>query len=289
MHGILGHYDIDGTQRLMVGKFIDTVPLLLPKRPGVKTCNVPLCRSCLRGKGIRTYLNSSIGSPTVEHDDLIKQNHLQPGDCVITDQYECRVKGRLPNTEGKEDPQIMCCGGTVFVEHASGVIKTNHQVSLGASDTIRSKELHELWAVEHGVSIKSYRGDNGVYKSKLFKEDLEERQQKISYSGVGAHGQNRVPERAIQTVVASACTMILNQGLLWSEQFNMRLWPFDLYQAAYLYNHLPNKFSPVAPLEIYTGSKLDSSILRNEKLWVYPAYVLVYNLQDGKNLPKWNP
>ncbi len=137
-------------------------------------------------------MQSSICSPTVDHADIIKENHLLPGDCVITDQYEWRVKGRLPNTRGKEDPQKMYCGGTVFVDHASGVIKIHHQVSLGAS--VRRKELHELWAAEHGVSVKSYRGDNGVYKSKLFKEYLEERQQKMSYSGVGAHGQNGVAE-----------------------------------------------------------------------------------------------
>ena len=64
---------------------------------------------------------------------------------MSTDQYKCRVKGCLPNTRGKEDPQKMYRGGTVFVDHASGVIKINHHVSLGASDTVRSKELHELW------------------------------------------------------------------------------------------------------------------------------------------------
>ena len=288
-HGILGHHDIADTQRLMVGKGMNDVPLLLPKHAGVSTCNIPLCRSCLRGKGRRTSLESSIGSPTVEHADVIKEGHLLPGDCISTDQYECRVKGRLPNTRGKEDPQKMYCGGTVFVDHASGVIKIHHQVSLGESDTVRSKELHELWAAEHGVSVKSYRGDNGVYKSQLFKEDLEQRHQKMSYSGVGAHGQNGVAERAIQTVVTSARTMMLHQALLWPEHFDMRLWPFALDQAAYLYNHLPNKFSPVAPLEIFTGSKLDSSILRNEKVWGCPAYVLDPKLQDGKKLPKWDP
>ena len=111
----------------------------------------------------------------------------------------------------------------------------------------------------------------------------------MSYSGVGAHGQNGVAERAIQTVVTSARTMMLHQALLWPEQFDMRLWPFALDQAAYLYNHLPNKFSPVAPLELYTGSKLDSSVLRNEKVWGCPAYVLDPKLQDGKKLPKWDP
>ena len=76
-----------------MGKGIDDVPLPFPKHPGVATCNVPLFRSFLRGKGRRKSLNSSIGSPNVEHADVIKQNHLQPGDCVSTDKYKYRVKG----------------------------------------------------------------------------------------------------------------------------------------------------------------------------------------------------
>ena len=67
---------------------------------------------------------------------------------------------------------------------------------------------------------------------------------------------------------------MLHQDLLWPEHFDMRLWPFALDQASYLYNHLPTKFSRLAPLEIYTGSKLDNSILRNEKVWGCPVYVL---------------
>ena len=83
--------------------------------------------------------------------------------------------------------------------------------------------------------------------------------------------------------------MMLHQALFWPEQFDMRLWPFALDQAAYLYNHLPNKFSPVAPLELYTGSNLDSSVLRNENVWGCPAYVLDPKFQDRKKLPKWDP
>ena len=55
-----------------------------------------------------------------------------------------------------------------------------------------------------GISILKYRGDNGVYKSKEFKDDLATRHQTMSYSGVGAHGQNGVAERGIPTVVNSA-------------------------------------------------------------------------------------
>ena len=60
-------------------------------------------------------------------------------------------------------------------------------------------------------------------------------------------------------------------------------------QAAHLYNHLPNKYSLLAPLEIFTGSKIDPAIIRNEMIWGCPAYVLDPKLQDGKKLPKWDP
>ena len=80
----------------------------------------------------------------------------------------------------------------------------------------------------------AYKGDNGVYKSKAFKDDLVRRGQTMTYSGVGAHAQNGVAERGIPTVVNSFRTMMLHQALLWSEHFDMRLWPFALSYAAYL-------------------------------------------------------
>ena len=62
-----------------------------------------------------------------------------------------------------------------------------YQVSLEASDTVRSKELHELCASEHVVSIKSYREDNVVCESELVKDDLKQRHQSMSCSEAEAH------------------------------------------------------------------------------------------------------
>ena len=227
--------------------------------------------------------------PNKEHTNVIKDGDLLPGDCVSTDQFECRVKGRLLGSKGKEDPSKMYSGGTVFVDHASSTIIIYNQVSLGASDTVRSKEIYELWAAKHGVSMKCYRGGNRVYKTKMFKEDLALKHQKMSYSGVGAHGKKWVAERAIQTVVTSARTMILHQASLWPEQFDMRLWSFALQHVAYLWSHRPNMDYGITPLEIYTGSTLDQSILHNDKVCGCPSYALDPKLQDGKKLPKWNP
>ena len=43
------------------------------------------------------------------------------------------------------------------------MISIYNQVSLGASDSIRSKKEYESKISESGVTVKSYMVDNGVY------------------------------------------------------------------------------------------------------------------------------
>jgi len=93
-----------------------------------------------------TLINSKTSHPDPDHSDVIKEGDMMPGDTVNTDQYECRVKKMLPNTRWRKDPQKMYCGGTLFNDHGSSKIDVFHQVSLGASDTGRSKNLYEQQA-----------------------------------------------------------------------------------------------------------------------------------------------
>ena len=83
------------------------------------------------------------------------------------------------------------------MDHATSKIDVYHQVSLGGSDTVRNKELYGQKAKEYGVKIQSYRGDNGVFKYQVFQEDIKKRDQLLTFSGVGTHGQNGVVERSI--------------------------------------------------------------------------------------------
>jgi len=90
----------------------------------------------------------------------------------------------------------MLCGGTFVVDHASGLIIIYNQVSLRTSDSIRSKERYEMKAHEFGITVKSYGGDDSVYKTKDFVEYLKTRHHTMSLSGVGAHYQKSVAKRA---------------------------------------------------------------------------------------------
>ncbi|MGH7955235.1 MAG: hypothetical protein ACREOZ_04670, partial [Gloeomargaritales cyanobacterium] len=107
------------------------------------------------------------------------------------------MKGRLRTSRGASKNEDMYCGGAIFCDHATKLIDVRHQVTLGASDTVRSKKLFERMAFTHGVIVHSYHGDNGIFSSAEFKKHLEDTNQEIRYSGVGAHHQNGVAERAI--------------------------------------------------------------------------------------------
>ena len=84
----------------------------------------------------------------------------------------------------------MYSDGTLFIDRATGYMKIYNQVSLGASDTVRRKDLYEQHAGDMGVKLKKYHRDNGVFKTKAFKKSLEERHQDMKYSRIGAHRQN---------------------------------------------------------------------------------------------------
>jgi transposase InsO family protein len=90
------------------------------------------------------------------------------------------------------------------------------------------------------VQIKSFRADNAPFNAAEFKNDLENKGQTISFSGVGAHHQNGAAERAIKTTTSWARTMMLHAILHWPEQTTLDLWPFAMDHAVYCWNHLPS-------------------------------------------------
>jgi hypothetical protein len=168
------------------------------------------------------------------------------------------------------------------------LIKVYHQVSLGASDTLESKRLFEAEASQCGVSVDSFHADNGIFKAQAWTAQLQEQSQGQSLSGVGAHHQNALAERAIQTVHNSARAMLLHVQIHWPDEYDTRLWPFALDYAAWLYNHTP-KDNGIAPIEVFCGTRTSCTYLRRARVFGAPTYVLDPRMQDGKKLPKWEP
>jgi hypothetical protein len=181
-------------------------------------------------------------------------------------------------------------GGTIFCDHASGYIQCFHQVSFRTADsTLVSKRAFERSAKSCAVKIKSYHGDNGVFKAKDFMDSLMQSDQELQFSGVGAHHQNGVAERAIRTVTEKACTMMQHSFIHWPDKFQVQRWPFALDFACWLHNHTPHNSDGWAPLKLFCGTQVDCQHLQRARVWGCPSYVLSPTLQDGKKIPKWAP
>ena len=287
-HCRLGHMGFQWLQSLMRPR-PPTLPspCIQPRVPGAATCKAPLCTACLQAKMRRRSTGARATRDTNTHP--IRANDLHPGDVVSMDSYESSVRGRLVDTRGREPWHQRLCGGTIFVDHASGFVTAIHQPTLSASDTLLAKRRFEQSARSCGVTVKGYHSDNGVFDAQDFQDELRVLEQTHTKSGVGAHHQNGVAERSIQTVMNSARAMMLHAALHWPKGMDTNLWPLAVDYAVHLWNHTPRRESGVSPMELFCGIKGDCSVLRSARVWGSPAYVLDPKLQDGKKLPKWMP
>lgn len=290
-HWKLGHAGFGWIQKLAARqcnpKEGQEEPILSTKQPTVSSCQAPLCTACQMAKQNRRGTGVSVKP---DKEMAIRKGNIQPGEMVSIDQYISSIPGRLPNTRGKESKKEKFIGGTLFVDHASGYIHLRNQQSLRVGDTLKSKHSFEHFSKAHGIKIQSYHADNVPFAAPEFVADLELKQQHITYSGTGAHHQNGVAEQAIQTVTRWARAMLLHAVLHWPDQADLSLWPFALEHAIYLWNNMPSRETLMAPIEIFTCTKLPSyDHLQQSHVWGCPVYVLDPKLQDGKKLPKWLP
>ena len=219
-HQRLGHFRFPLIQALYQ-EYEDTTPAflepqtpctqhLIPRTLSQLTCDVPICATCQVAKARRRTTHSKRSKPNPEKTNLLRAEDVNPGDCVSMDQYESSVRGRLPHTRGRERSHNRYRGGTLFFDHASTKIFVRHQVDLGAYSTVDSKHSVERESLLSGVTIKRYHTDNGIFTANEFERALCEDFQGIRFSGVGAHHQNGVAERAIGTAQNMARAMLLH-------------------------------------------------------------------------------
>ena len=82
-------------------------------------------------------------------------------------------------------------------------------------------------ADSHGVKIKFFHADNGIYAETAFIHEVTDCGQTISFCGVGAHHQNGVAENHIERLTRGSRTNLLHAQWRWPEAIGEILWPFS--------------------------------------------------------------
>jgi hypothetical protein len=221
---------------------------------------------------------------------MLRDDHLAPGQRVSVDHFVCSAKGRLFGSRGKTSQDDMCCGGCVFVDHASSYVHIEFQAHLTTHETLQAKASYELMSRDLGVIAQSFLTDNGsAFASKEFGSQLAKFEQVICFAGTGAHHHNAIAEKNIQTIMAIARAMMLHSAVHWPEAADACLWPMAVQHAVFLHNHMPNDQISVSPHDVFTRSRWEQRKFYNLHVWGCLVCCLEKAIHDGKKLPRWKP
>jgi hypothetical protein len=174
---------------------------------------------------------------------------------------------------------------------ASGLIWVENQISLGANETVMGKAYFKQRLWDQFVSKdKNYHGNNGIFSAEEYHHDCTEKGQTQSSSGVSAQHQNICDERAIQTIMYMARTLLVHLLLCWTDRGldDLYLWSFAVKNWVWVYNRVLNVKSGLTPLNIIPRERSDYRDLLCCHVWGCPVFVLKAKHQNDQKLPKWN-
>jgi hypothetical protein len=96
----------------------------------------------------------------------------------------------------------------VFVDHKRRLAYPSLQESKTASEACRSKCDYEKFTKRYQVTVNSYHADNGASQSETFQKSIEDKNQKLHFSGVNAQWQNCLVECSNGTLCAAGRSML---------------------------------------------------------------------------------
>ena len=245
---------------------------------------LPVCMSCIFGTAHRKPWRSKGSKGSIR-----KESDNAPGKCISTDQLVSAQPGLIPQMAGFLT-NLRIWGATVFVDHFSDYVYVALMRDLTLDETLLAKTAFERHANEGGVSISSYRADNGRFSDAGFQKAIKDANQTITFCAVGAHHQNGIAERRIKELTLISRTLLLHAKRHWPDYITTMMWPFALKEAAYRLNRLSLR-SDGRSCEA-TFFNIDEDLFDATTLHVFgsPCFVLDSRLQSGiAGPPKWEP
>ena len=240
---------------------------IIPKK--FAKCPTPACSACMYAKATKRQWRTRTATSRDQH------KHVRgPGDVISVDQIISPTPGLIAQMSGfitKERYKV----ATVYVDQATRVGYIYLQKSTGAEETLEGKQAFEQWAATHGVTIRAYHADNGIFKAHKWVRACQEARQPLTFASAGAHHQNGLAERRIRELQDSARTMLIHANKRWPNAVDVHLWPYALRTANEIFNISPSLQDDegLSPLQLFSDSPVDVNV-KHYKPFGCPTYVL---------------
>jgi hypothetical protein len=246
----------------------------------VATCQIPKCLSCSENKGKKIPHKQHRGSITKDDNHPVSNTSIDNVDAANVPGYTWQHKGR-PTLKKYKNFML-------FVDHKTRLVYPSFQESKTAFEACRSKCDYETFVKRYNVTIDYYHDDNGAFQSETFQKSIDNKNQKLHFSGVNAQWQNGLVELSNGTLCAAARSMLNHSISRWDRTITAELWPFTIQHAKTIYNRTKRRSRDyeLSPWEQFTGerSKLDQTDMHP---LFCPVYVLDQRMQEGTSPPKW--
>ena len=245
-------------------------------------CPTPACSACLYAKATkRQWRHRNV------RNRADPEQKRKPGDVISVDQINSPTSGLIAQLSGFITKQ-RCKVATIYVDQASRVGFVYLQRSTSAEETLQGKMAFERWAATHGVEVRAYHADNGIFRANEWVRACHAARQPLTFASVGAHHQNGLAERRIRELQDSARTMLIHANRRWPNAVDAHLWPYALRTANEIFNITPYLQDPEgrSPLQLFSDSPVDISV-KHYKPFGCPVYVLDPSIQEGNKGRKW--
>ena len=128
------------------------------------------------------------------------------------------------------------------------------QTTKNATETLIGKRNFEIFSRQNGINIKVYHSDNGIFSCTEWRNDCQLKNQATRYTGVGAHHQNGIVERRIQTLLDMSRSMLIHAHNKWNNVITVNLWTLEMSYATRCTNSisLSHNDSKSTPEQMYT-------------------------------------
>ncbi|KAL7519519.1 hypothetical protein ACHAWF_000247, partial [Thalassiosira exigua] len=129
-------------------------------------------------------------------------------------------------------------GCTTFVDHVSNYVYVHFMRGFTLEETLLAKAAWEKLLAQADRKVKHYHADNGRFHDKGFLDAINNKDQKITFCGVGAHHQNGIVENRNNILTQGARTLLLHGMKMCPQMVDSMFWPFAFKAMAERLNSL---------------------------------------------------
>ena len=98
--------------------------------------------------------------------------------------------------------------------------------------SVEAKEALKAYDESHGVNIRNYHSEDGIFRSARWMNHFKDTQQGLTFAGVNYHHQNGRAERRIRSLQDLARCQMIHSQHRWPITITSNLWTYTTCHAS---------------------------------------------------------